>query len=350
MSARAARRVSVFLTLFCAGAGLCLAAEGAKPALPAKNLLENASFEAGIDKWHLGLGGKTVARFAVDGADACDGQKSGVVTIGAVESWGAQLAQVAPALDAGKICTFAVMAKSAKGPVSLTLEIQRHGGRWDRVTKSLPQIVNSDAWKESSITFKVQQPYPEGWSLMIGCAQPNVEFRLDAARMYEGEHVAANQGAAVPAVASVAEAVKPSAAPAAPKPATARSTKPKNITPKPALDPAVKLFDTGSTSAAPLAGGAIEKKAGWKAVPEDTTDHAFAGDAVLTNGRLAVAFRRGGPGAEVYGWGQEGFTLRTVLAPAVESGNLKLASLAIVDNSLGNVVVEATFQAAGGAP
>ena len=54
-------------------------------------------------------------------------------------------------------------------------------------------------------------------------------------------------------------------------------------------------------------------------MPEDKTDHAFAGDAVLMNDRLAVVFRRGGPGAEVYGLGQEGFTLRAVLAPAADT-------------------------------
>ena len=49
----------------------------------------------------------------------------------------------------------------------------------------------------------------------------------------------------------------------------------------------------------------MAKQAGWKIVPEDTTDHAFTGDAVLSNNRLAVVFRRGGPGAEVYGRGNK---------------------------------------------
>ena len=87
MSAKAASHVSWLVTLFCVAAGLSLGAEGAKQTQPAKNLLSDPSFELGSDKWHLGLAGKTVARFSVDSSDAADGQKSGLVTIGGVESW-----------------------------------------------------------------------------------------------------------------------------------------------------------------------------------------------------------------------------------------------------------------------
>lgn len=351
MSAKVACRVSLLLTLFCASAVLSLGAEDTRPAQSTKSLLSDPSFELGSDKWRLGLGGKTVARFSVDSGDAADGEKSGRVSLGAVESWGAQLAQVAPALESGKICTYAVLAKSLKGPVSLTLEIQRHGGRWDRVTKSAPLIVGPDAWKEIYITFKVQQPYPEGWSVMVGCQQPNVEFRVDKFRLYEGEYVPADQAARGPATvaSTLPEVAKPATPPALPRPATAASKKPNSTSPRPALDPAAKLFDTGSASVAPLSAEALEKKAGWQNVPEDTTEHAFVGDAVVVNNRLTVVFRRGGPGAEVYGRGPEGFALRAVLAPAADAQQVKLAAVAIADNSPGSVAVDAVFQPSAGA-
>ncbi len=99
-----------------------------------------------------------------------------------------------------------------------------------------------------------------------------------------------------------------------------------------AADASVKLFDTGHASSAPLSGESVASAAGWARLPEDETDHTFAGDAVLMNNRLAIAFRRGGPGAEVYGKGQQGYALRTVLAPAAETPDLKLASLKIAES------------------
>ncbi len=143
-------------------------------------------------------------------------------------------------------------------------------------------------------------------------------------------------------------AAKPAAK--AQKSVAAAPAKSSEAAPKAAVDPKVYLFDTGSTSAAPLSGEAMAKKANWKQVPEDTTNHAFAGDAVLVNNRLAVIFRRGGPGAEVYSLGQEGFTLRTMLTPCGDTPDMKLASLTIADNSPAEVVVDATFKSAGGAP
>ena len=116
------------------------------------------------------------------------------------------------------------------------------------------------------------------------------------------------------------------------------------------MDASTKLYDTGSASAAPLSGDVLAKKAGWQQVPEDKTDHAFAGDTVLVNDRLAVVLRRGGPGAEIYGRGQQGCTLRAVATPAAKTGDVKLASLAVMDNSPGSVAINATFKATDGAP
>ena len=242
----------------------------------------------------------------------------------------------------GKTYTFAVLAKSMKDPVTIGLEIERPANPYDRAAKLPGAPVTSEGWKELHVTFKAEKPFAEGWYAYVSCLQSNVEFRLDNFRLYEGDYVPANLPAPSPAAAKSAETAPMSAAAAATKPAETAS--------KPAADPVVRLFDTGGASAAPLAGEAVAKPTGWKLVPEDTTDHAFAGDTVLVNNRLAVIFRRGGPGAEVYSRGQEGFTLRTVLTPTGDAFEMKLASLKIADNSPAEVVVDATFKSAGGAP
>lgn len=58
-----------------------------------------------------------------------------------------------------------------------------------------------------------------------------------------------------------------------------------------AQSPAVGIFDTGDSPAAPLAGDAMAKKAGWTLLHENQTQHEFKGDAVLANHRLTVVFR-----------------------------------------------------------
>lgn len=113
-------------------------------------------------------------------------------------------------------------------------------------------------------------------------------------------------------------------------------------------DRSVKLFDTGTASPAPLSGGALSRRTGWTKLPEDETTHRFSGDAVFTNDRLAVVLRPGGPGAEVYANGPKGLSLRAVLTPVGGGGDVKLASVAIVENQPGEVVLDATFHAPHG--
>jgi len=110
----------------------------------------------------------------------------------------------------------------------------------------------------------------------------------------------------------------------------------------------VRLFDTGVVSATPLAGEAIGQRAGWVQVPEDATDYRFRGDAVIANDRLAIVLRRGGPGAELYSLAAQPAALRAVLAPADAPSGTAVSALAIAENGLGEVIVEAGFQSAGG--
>ena len=112
----------------------------------------------------------------------------------------------------------------------------------------------------------------------------------------------------------------------------------------------VNLFDTGAASASPRAGQDLSARSGWQKVPEDQTEHAFRGDAVLLNDKLAVVLRRNAAGAEVYSVGVKSFTPRAVLAPAGASGDARLASWTIVENTPSIAIVDAAFETADGKP
>ena len=113
--------------------------------------------------------------------------------------------------------------------------------------------------------------------------------------------------------------------------------------------PFTYLFDTRSRSARPLSAGAIAAKQGWTLVPEDDTERAFRGDAVLLNDKLTVVLRRQGPGAEVYAQTAAGPKLRAVVmaAPAKAVAVTGVPSVRIVENSPGAVMVEADLHGDG---
>lgn len=113
--------------------------------------------------------------------------------------------------------------------------------------------------------------------------------------------------------------------------------------------PFTYLFDTGSQSARPLSAEAIAAKRGWALVPEDDTERAFQGDAVLLNDKLAVVLRRQGPGAEVYAQTAAGPKLRVVVmaAPSKAVAITGIPAVRIVENSPGAVMVEADLHGDG---
>ena len=93
-------------------------------------------------------------------------------------------------------------------------------------------------------------------------------------------------------------------------------------------------------------------KDGWTLVGEDSLDHAFRGDAVLLNDRLAVVLRVKGPGAEVYSLGDGRFINRAVLTALPEADTATtvtgMASISIVENSPASVVIEAACETSVG--
>lgn len=130
---------------------------------------------------------------------------------------------------------------------------------------------------------------------------------------------------------------------------------------------ALKLFDTrsplDSSSFASVLSNA-EQNQGWLAVPLGAINHAFEGDAVLVNDRLAIVFRRGTAGAEVFGrqsdfvsgpdFGcevessqqqQTQLLPRAVLCAGGAPGALKLASFSIFRNTASEMAIDAYFDA-----
>jgi len=274
-----------------------------------KNLFTNPGFERGQSGWGMDKAGGTVASFKADRADAAAGQFSALVTVGKVEEWGVQFGQKIPAGKRGKTYTFAVLAKAVDEPVTVDLQIERSARPHDRAARTGKLALTKDKWTELHVTFRVKKDFPQGWFAYISCRQANCRFRADAFRLYQGKYVAYKKQAA-----------------------------------KEQASAGVRLFDTGSGSAQPLSGDALAERKGWAQVPAKKTDHAFRGDAVLVNDRLAVVLRRKGGGAEVYSLGGAA-TLRAVLAPA---GGTGLSGVKVLTNAPGEVGVEAAFKAPGG--
>jgi len=290
--------------------GLLAAVAHAGPA----NLFANPSFEMGSGSWRMDKDKGTEASFAVDSAEAADGRHSMVVTIEKVAGWGTQFGQTFEAGARGKTYTFAVVARSVGGPVPVRLEIERPANPYDRVVRSEVFTLAPDKWTELHVTFKVEKDYPEGWFAYISCTAAGARYRVDLFRLAEGKYV------------PYQEATKADAAGAA-----------------------ARLFDTGTASAAPLSPDAVVKRQGWTALAEDDTSHAFRGDAVLVNDRLAVVVRRQGRGAEVYAARGAGAAMRAVLAPAAPGGAPpeRLASVKVTANDPGAVAVDAAYAAGG---
>jgi len=110
----------------------------------------------------------------------------------------------------------------------------------------------------------------------------------------------------------------------------------------------VELFDTGTSSAAPLPGEVVAKGSGWSKLPEGEASHRFKGDAVVSNGRVSVVLRRGAPGAELYASSANGPILRAVLAPLTGAEKPRLWSVAIASSSLSAAALDVHFASADG--
>jgi len=310
MTAKLARQLVVVVV------GACVALGGAAVrcarAQTPRNLFTNTGFEFGnTGPWKLDKGGKTSARFAIDDKEAAEGQRSALVTIDAIGDWGTQFGQSFQAGRKGKTYTFAVLAKAVSGRVRVDLQIERAAKPWDRAARGKPVMLSSNKWTELHVTFKVEKDFAQGWFAYVSCTQPRCRYRADMFRLYEGPYV------------PYAQAAQHRAAVAG-----------------------VHLFDTGRPTAEVFSAEVLAKRAGWSQLPQGDTRHTFKGDAVFLNDKIAVALRRKGRGAEVYGQGPAGAKLRAILAPAANAA--KLSSVRITKNEPAEVAVDATFEVPGG--
>src|SRR5947207_10989973 len=76
---------------------------------------------------------------------------------------------------------------------------------------------------------------------------------------------------------------------------------------------ALSVWDTGRSSAKPLAAEDVEQKNGWKPIASGETTAAFEGDAAISNGRLLALARNQGSGVELYSLASGKPVLRTCL-------------------------------------
>jgi hypothetical protein len=106
--------------------------------------------------------------------------------------------------------------------------------------------------------------------------------------------------------------------------------------------PFTHLYDTGAASAEPLSEAALAKRPAWQLIPEDTTDHKFAGDAVVSNDKLALVLRQAGQAAEVYSRAAKGSPRRATVGLA--GGHLARGTLKVIENSASAVLIEAGFE------
>lgn len=108
------------------------------------------------------------------------------------------------------------------------------------------------------------------------------------------------------------------------------------------------VFETGSGSAVALSGRAVAERDGWAKLAEDRLSSRFRGDVAFSNGRITVVLRKTGPGAELYSHGQRDSRLRAVLTPEADKAGAGRLSVAVVENSSSEAVVDATFRTPGG--
>jgi len=282
---------------------------------PSPNLLVNPAFELGRQFWELGKGGKTVATLDVNGDASPDGGQSALISVEAIDSWGVQFGQNIDGGKVGKTYTFAVLARSEGGEggrAKISLQIERRADPYDRAARTDQTLLSGDKWTDIHVTFKVETAFTQGWFAYLSCTQPNVKFRATQFRLYEGDYV----------------------------PFKDQRRQEMTVT-------GVTLFDTGSASDDALTGEALAKREAWTQVPQDNANHAFKGDLVLINNRLALVLRSKGAGAELYSIAPQHIVLRSVLRPATAEA-IQLAGVKTIENSPGRSTVEATFKCADG--
>ncbi len=135
-----------------------------------------------------------VPGLAVNDEDAVEGKQSVLLTLGTVPQ--GQFGQQVTAGQVGKTYTCSALVKPLGDPVTVRLEVERAGSPWDRAVRGKDIELPADQWTDLHVTFKVDKPYPEGWSTYIHCSQPEARLRVDWFRLFEGDYVPRSAGSA----------------------------------------------------------------------------------------------------------------------------------------------------------
>jgi len=109
--------------------------------------------------------------------------------------------------------------------------------------------------------------------------------------------------------------------------------------------PVTRLFDTGAPLPDPLP--ASPETAAWTLVPEGAAAHAFRGDAVALNDRIALVVRKGAAGAQLYSRSAQGLRLRATLSPLAADGPRTVGAVSVAENGPGAVALQAAFSGDG---
>jgi hypothetical protein len=112
----------------------------------------------------------------------------------------------------------------------------------------------------------------------------------------------------------------------------------------------ITVWDTGTPSTHALPPAALAGRNDWTAIPTGTTADSFKGDAVLSNGRIAVILRRRDSALELQPVQARGAAARVRLRLLTAGGEpaARLERVALDENSRGGAGLNASFTTAGG--
>ncbi len=107
-------------------------------------------------------------------------------------------------------------------------------------------------------------------------------------------------------------------------------------------DPQTYVYDTVLPFRFTPAAEAITNRSTWVRLSENERRHAFRGDALLVNNRLAILLRRGASGVDMYSVEPASLRRLGTLTPAVSAP--RIASFAITENTPAGVQGDITFE------
>ncbi|RJP29947.1 MAG: hypothetical protein C4527_10745 [Candidatus Omnitrophota bacterium] len=103
------------------------------------------------------------------------------------------------------------------------------------------------------------------------------------------------------------------------------------------------LFDTTTSSAAPLSGDQLNQREGWILAPEEETEFECKGDTVFLNNKIAVALRKSASAIEFYSKTTQGFVPRAAIAPESAEHAHQISAIQILENNTNAVAVAVSF-------